>query len=288
MAYTRDFLTVGDLYDALEARMPRSLSCDWDNDGLSFCPDKRARVTGVAIALDPTEDAIALAQETGCNVLLTHHPLIFSGLTAVNGEDVASRRVLQLAAAGISSMAFHTRLDAVAGGVNDVLAELLGLGEVTPFGEAPRAGGIPIGRIGVLPQEMDMETFIDRLSQVLSVPATHEEAGVITHLTPARPFIQYAPCDRPVRRVAVLGGGGDDDVEAARAAGADTYVTGDLKYHQLCDAPFGDMNLVAAGHYFTEFPVCWRLCEWVKETARAAEVDLPLHVMGGVRTRVRS
>ena len=286
MAQTKDFLTVGELYAALEARMPRSLSCDWDRDGLSFCPDTEARVTGVIIALDPTEDAISLARETGCNVLLTHHPLIFHGLTAINGGDVVSRRVLSLAAAGISAMSFHTRLDAVAGGVNDVLAGLLGLEEVVPFGEAPSAG-MPIGRIGLLPEVTDMEAFTDRLSAILSVPPAWEDGEITAHLTSARPPIQYAACDRAVHRVAVLGGGGDDEVEAARAAGADTYVTGELKYHQLCDAPFGDMNLISAGHYFTEFPVCRQLGRWVSEIASAAGTSVPLHVLGGVRTRTK-
>ena len=73
-------MTVIELYEALEARIPRTLSCPWDNDGLSVCPDKDAPVTGVYIALDATEEAVNAALDYDCNVLLTHHPLLFKGI----------------------------------------------------------------------------------------------------------------------------------------------------------------------------------------------------------------
>ena len=250
MAQTKGFLTVGELYAALEARMPRSLSCDWDRDGLSFCPDTEARVTGVTVALDPTEDAISLARETGSNVLLTHHPLIFHGLTAINGGDVVSRRVLSLAAAGISAMSFHTRLDAVAGGVNDTLAALLGLCEVTPFGEEA------IGRIGTLAQAENLSEFASRVKSMLGAPA-----------------VLVGDAGKTVHRVALLGGAGGDDVAAALAAGADTYLSGALGYHDLTDAPESGMNLVAAGHYYTEAPVCDVLRAWIAEADNTITCD---------------
>ena len=98
-------MTIQQLYDALEARIPRSLSCGWDNDGLSCCPDPAAPVRGVLIALDATEDAVAAAERQGCNLLVTHHPLLFRGLRAVDGADTSSRKVLRLIRAGISTAA---------------------------------------------------------------------------------------------------------------------------------------------------------------------------------------
>ena len=80
-------MTIQQLYDALEARIPRSLSCGWDNDGLSCCPDPAAPVRGVLVALDATDDAVAAAERRGCNLLVTHHPLLFRGLRAVDGVD---------------------------------------------------------------------------------------------------------------------------------------------------------------------------------------------------------
>ena len=92
----------------------------------------------------------------------------------------------------------------------------------------------------------------------------------------------YNATREPVRRVAVLGGGGEDDIGAAVAAGADTYVTGELKYHHLCDAPYGEINLVMAGHYHTEAPVLGRLAE----LAEAACPGVPVTVYDACRVEI--
>ena len=246
-------LTVGALYQALENQIPASLSCDWDNDGLSCCADKNAPVTSVLVALDPTEEAIDYAIEHGYSVLLTHHPLLFRGLKEVNEDVLNARKVMRLLSGGVTAMSFHTRLDAVDGGVNDTLAALLGLTNVTPFGDDLA----PIGRIGELSKAMSFEDFAEKVKSALGVPA------VLT-----------ASCGTPVRRVAVLGGAGGDDIGAAFAAGADTYVTGELSYHALCDAPSLGQNLIMAGHYHTEFPVCAVLGHMVYEL----DPTLPVHI----------
>ncbi len=273
-------ITVRDLYAALEARIPRTLSCPWDNDGLACCPDPAAPVSGILVALDATEDAVAVAEETGCNVILTHHPLLFKGLKAVTGVDTGSRKVIRLIRAGIAAMSFHTRLDAVEGGVNDLLATRLGLTNLQPFGDDDNPARAPIGRVGEMPAAMPLEAFAVLVKETLSVPATLG-GRFVEHMEPAVPSVTFVDGGKPVRRVAVLGGSGQDDLDAAAAVGADTYVTGELRYHQLCDAPYGGVNLVRAGHYFTEFPVCAHLA------SMAADIcpDVPVHIMGGTKTR---
>ena len=248
-------MTIRDLYAALEQRLPRSLSWDWDNDGISCAPDLDAPVTGILIALDPTEDAVEAAIESGCNVLLTHHPMLFRGLKTVDGHDTGSRKVIRMIQNGITAMAFHTRLDAADGGVNDCLTAALGLTNVEPFGDASNPAGKPIGRVGDLPAALTADEFIQNLKTALGLPA-----------------VVFAGCGKPVRRVAVVGGAGDDDIAAAVAVGADTYVTGELRYHQLCDAPYGDINLVMAGHYHTEAPVLTRLATLCGEICPEAPV----------------
>ena len=248
-------MTIREFYAALEERLPRSLSWDWDNDGISCAPDLDAPVTGVLIALDPTEDAVEEAIESGCNVLLTHHPMLFRGLKTVDGRDTGSRKVIRMIQNGITAMAFHTRLDAADGGVNECLAAALGLTHVEPFGDNANPAGKPIGRVGDLPAEMTADAFIRTVKTALNLP------GLI-----------FAGCGKPVRRVAVVGGAGDDDILAAVAAGADTYITGELRYHQLCDAPYGDINLIMAGHYHTEAPVLARLAELCGEICPEAPV----------------
>ena len=259
-------MTIRDFYASLEARLPRALSCDWDNDGISCCPDPDAPVRGVLIALDPTEDAVEAAIDRGCNVILTHHPMLFRGLKAVDGRDTGSRKVIRMIAHGITAMAFHTRLDAVEGGVNDILAARLGLTNTEPFGEDGNPAGRPIGRVGDLPETVSADAFIETVKAALGLPA-----------------LVFAGCGKPVRRVAVMGGGGEDDVGAAVLAGADTYVTGELKYHHLCDAPYGEINLIMAGHYHTEAPVLDRLAELTAEIAP----DVPQVLHRATRVEIR-
>ena len=263
-------MTIHDFYAAMEAYLPRSLSCDWDNDGISCCPDPDAFVTGILITLDPTEDAVEEAISKGCNVILTHHPMLFRGLKAVDGYDTGSRKVIRLISSGITAMAFHTRLDAADGGVNDILAARLGLTRVEPFGDDGNPAGKPIGRVGELPSAVSADEFIETVKSALGLPA-----------------LVFAGCGKPVRRVAVLGGAGEDDILAAMAAGADTYVTGELKYHHLCDAPYGGpegaINLIMAGHYHTEAPVLDRLAELAAEICP----DIPVRILRTTRVEVR-
>lgn len=259
-------MTIREFYAALEDRLPRSLSWDWDNDGISCAPDLDAPVTGVLIALDPTEDAVEAAIELDCNILLTHHPMLFRGLKTVDGHDTGSRKVIRMIRHGITAMAFHTRLDAADGGVNDCLAATLGLTGIEPFGDNANPAGKPIGRVGNLPAEMTADEFIETVKTALDLPA-----------------VIFAGCGKPVRRVAVVGGAGDDDIFAAAAAGADTYITGELRYHQLCDAPYGDINLIMAGHYHTEAPVLARLAELCGEICREAPVRVVKTTLVDVR-----
>lgn len=275
-------MTVGALYAALEERIPASLSCPWDHDGLSCCPDPDAPVTGVLVALDATEDAVALAAEQGCNVILTHHPMLFGGLAAVTPDTTEGRKVLRLVRDGVATMAFHTRLDTLAGGVNDILAARLGLADVTAFGCNDNPAGVSMGRVGTLPTEMSLTDFAAVVKTALSVPATLGTPH-IEHLTPVAPIVTFAESKngKTVHRVAVLGGAGEDEIAAAVAAGADTFVTGEIDYHKLCDAPYGNVNLVAAGHYFTEFPVC----AYLADLAAALCPGTPVHIVGGTRTR---
>lgn len=228
-------MTVIELYRALDARIPRALSCEWDNDGLMCCPEADREVRRILVALDVTDRIVDRAVNEGYDVILSHHPLIFKGLRALGGEDALSAKVIKALRAGVAVMSFHTRLDALDGGVNDTLAAMIGLHEVVVFGQ----NGETIGRVGTLDVPMSVRDFAEHVKAALGTPA-----------------VFYGDAGRPVHRVAVLGGSGDDDVEAAREAGADTYLTGTLKYHQLTDAPEGDINLLMAGHFYTERPVC--------------------------------
>ena len=244
-------MTVRELYAYLNEKIPASLSCEWDNDGLMCCPDLDAPVRRVLVALDITgavvEEAIA-----GCyDVILSHHPLIFSPLSRIEPSNTVAKKVIAMLRAGITAMSFHTRLDAVEGGVNDTLAKLIGLENVTAFG----CDGEEIGRIGELPQATSLADFGALVKRV-----TNAEQVLVTD------------AGKPVHRVAVLGGSGSSDVIAALRAGADTYLSGELKHNWLTDAPDFGVNLVAAGHFHTENPICGVLADMIRTADASIEV----------------
>ncbi len=226
-------MTVAELYQELNERIPPSLSCEWDNDGMMCCPDRGREVRRVLVALDVTGDVVQVATEQNYDVILSHHPFIFKGLKNLDEENFIPAKAIKLIGAGISVMSFHTRLDAVEGGVNDVLADVLGLSELSCFGEGN------MGRIGMLQKTLTPQDFAAFVRNRLEVP-----------------FVLLADAGIPVRRVAVLGGEGGGDIFAARAAGADAYVSGRLGYHNMTDAPDLGISLIEAGHFYTENPVC--------------------------------
>lgn len=246
-------MKICELYRLLSEKIPTSLSCEWDNDGLMCCQDPDRELKKVLIALDITAAVAEEAIAGGYDVILSHHPLIFHPLKALNPADPVAKKAIRLLCAGVTAMSFHTRLDAVVGGVNDTLATALGLTDVVPFGE----NGEEIGRIGVLTTEMSLDAFAEKVKTVTDAPC-----------------VQVADAGLPVHRVALLGGGGSSDVDVARASGADTYLTGELKHNQLTDAPENGMNLIAAGHFYTENLICNRLYELVREIDPTAEITI--------------
>ncbi len=246
-------MTISRLYAFLNEKIPPSLSCDWDNDGLMCASDMGREVRRVLVALDITGAAVEEAIRGGYDAIVSHHPLIFSPLRALTPDDHVAKKIMRLIREGIAAMSFHTRLDAVEGGVNDRLAALLGLEGVIPFGN----GGAAIGRIGELPAAVTLADFAACVKSALGgASVIASDAGL------------------PVRRVALLGGSGSDEVAAARAAGADTYLTGELKHNYLTDAPDFGINLVAAGHFHTENPVCEVLRELLLSADPALTVTL--------------
>ena len=249
-------MKVRELYDRLEMRIPRALSCEWDNDGLMCCPCADAEASKVLVALDVTGEVVEYAKRNGYGVILSHHPLIYKGVKALDGEGYVSAKLISLVKSGISVMSFHTRLDAVEGGVNDRLAYLLGLCDTEPV----YCEGVPLGRVGILDSNMSAEAFATKVKEALCAP-----------------FVLLSDAGVRVSRVAVVGGNGGDAVSEAKRMGADTFVSGRLDYHLMTDAPdqrVQRMNLIEAGHFFTEDPVCSVLRDFVLEIDSSVECDI--------------
>lgn len=219
-------MTIQELAVYLEEKIPAALSEPWDNDGVMVLPHGESEVTGVLCALDCTGGAIAKAKELGCNVILTHHPLIFKPLARLTDTDSVGKRVLACAENGISVLSYHTRLDCLEGGVNDCLAKALGLQNVTAF--------LPYGRLGEV-AEQSFESFASFAGKALET----EELSLVK----ATPI---------VKKVALVSGSGKDEIHAALQAGADTFVTGEVNHSCMLDCMELGLNLICATHYATE------------------------------------
>lgn len=240
---------IREIYNALFAFAPAYMKMDWDNVGL-LCGKFDAQVTKVLVALDPMMDVFEEAKALGCELVVTHHPLIFGSVKQVNDESFDGRNLLYLIENGIAAMNLHTNLDQCPGGVNDVLAETLGLQNVSilnPVGTD--AQGRPYGliRMGQV-EAQDVSQFAAFVKNALSCPG-----------------VRFADAGRKVRRVAVGGGSCGSEIADVLQAGCDTLVTADLKYNHFEEAKYRGLNLIDAGHFETEDPVCAVLERILKE-----------------------
>ena len=240
-------MTIKDFYAKLTELYPVSLSCEWDNDGLMCCYDSKAEVKKVLTALDCTNEVLEYAAANGFDTVITHHPMIFKGLCSITDTSLVSNKVIFCIKNRINVISLHTRLDAGKNGVNDCLAEKLGLTEIEFFGddESPELGRI--GTAGI--------DFIETVKSSLGL------TSVTAYIT------------RDIHRVAVVGGSGKDYIKAAVSAGADTFVTGECSYNYALDAADMGLNIIEAGHYHTEFPVCAHLAE-LAETIAGAKAEV--------------
>ena len=225
-------MNVKELYAKFADRIPEQLRESWDNDGIMCCADGSQDVGRVLVVLDVTEEIVDFAIASHFDLIVSHHPLIFKPLSAVTEDNHIARKIIKLLDNGVSVFSFHTRLDKVVGGVNDQLCEILGMYDTVPFGEGF------LGRIGNVDERLELEDFVYKLKQSIGAD-----------------MIRYSDAFNPVKRVAVVGGDGKSYVRDAIAAGADTFVSGRIGYNMMAEAAELGINLIEAGHYYTEQPV---------------------------------
>ncbi|MCL2106776.1 MAG: Nif3-like dinuclear metal center hexameric protein [Oscillospiraceae bacterium] len=242
--------TVHDIYKFIDEKIaPFSDQCGWDNAGLQI-GDAGAALHGALLALDVTPETVAQAADMGAQLLISHHPVIFSPRRQLLAGDPA----YQLIRRGIACIAAHTNLDAAPGGVNDLLAERLGMADIKPL--PTKEGPAPCVRVGALAPFSSGAALAKYVSEALAAPVRYLDAG------------------KPVSRAAVCGGKGAVFLSEVIASGAQAYITGDAGHHDFLDARQAGMSLIAAGHYETEIPVIPALAERL----RAAFPEVTFHV----------
>ena len=250
--------TVHDILSYLESLAPRSMKMDWDNVGL-LCGSRKTEVSKVLVALDPFEGVCQEAAAWGADLIVTHHPLIFQALKSVTDETPIGRSIQLLCRNGISAINAHTNLDCAPGGVNDRLASALGLEEIQvidPMGVDENGQEWGLLRKGTV-QEQALSDFLPTVKTALGCEG-----------------LRYVDGGKPVRTVAVGGGACASELMDAYHAGCDTFVTSDVKYNQFWDAKDLGMNLIDAGHFYTENPITACLAE--KIAAKFPEVTVKI------------
>lgn len=219
----------------LEELSPLSFAEGWDNVGL-LVGSREREVESVMIALDATDAVIDQAVLAGADMLLTHHPLIFSPQNRITAEDFTGKRIIKLIANDICCYASHTNFDVM--GMGDEAAERLALEErsvleITFEDELSQEG---IGRVGILPECMTLRecaSYVKETFDLDTVKVFGEE-------------------DRKVRKAAVVPGAGKDYIRQAVRAGADVYITGDIGHHDGIDALEQGLTIIDAGHFGVE------------------------------------
>lgn len=245
-------VTVSEIYEFLNQKAPFAYQMSFDNAGL-LVGDGAHAVTRVLVALDITEEVVSEAAELGAELIVSHHPVIFFPVKRLTADLPVGRKLISLVRHDIAAICCHTNLDAVAGGVNDALAQAAGLTQIEQLHQDGVDGqGRPygIGRVGDLPGEgyACLADYLNVLKAALKPNG-----------------LRFHDAGRPVRRVAVGGGACADMVGDALAAGCDTFITSDIKYDGFLDAKALGINLVDAGHFPTEDVVCPVLVQWLKE-----------------------
>ena len=227
-------MKIKEVLSALERFAPLPLQEGWDNAGLQIGLTE-AEVSGALLCLDVNEAIVDEAIEKGCNLIVSHHPLLFKGLKTISDGDYVQRTVMKAILNRIAIVSMHTNMDNAKGGVNYKIAEHLGLHDVEFFAE--KSGNVEAGSgvVGLLPEPMSATAFIQLVKERFGVKCAQCNELLL----------------RPVNKVAICGGSGDFLLADAIAQGADAFITGEMHYHVY----FGQeqkIQICVIGHYESE------------------------------------
>jgi dinuclear metal center YbgI/SA1388 family protein len=229
-------MTVNEIIHFLDSEFHPEYQEDYDNSGfLLGNPD--CECTGALVALDLTPAVVDEAISLGANLIVTHHPFIFSGIKRITPANATGRAIISLIKNDIAVYAAHTNLDNIKDGINGILAFQLGLTDchiLRPMSETS-SPDIGAGMIGNLPYPIPVSAFIDHVKACLGLP-----------------FLRVSDLASPaVSRVAICGGSGSFLIDDAIRQHADIYLTGDIKYHDFQRAE-GRITIADIGHYESE------------------------------------
>lgn len=247
-------MIVNDVVNLMEQIAPPYLQEEWDNSGF-LVGDKSAKVNGIMVALDVTENVIAQVKNAGVNMIVSHHPVIFRPIKEIT--DSKNTLVYELVKNDMNVYCAHTTLDNARGGVNDCLAEKLNLSETYLLDEMTDGQGT--GRIGKLNKTMNAKKLAQYTKNALGCE-----------------YIRYADAGNDISKVAIVGGSGASFIDKAIESGVDALITGDIKHHDVLDCLEQGLTIVDATHFATEQLVKDRIINHLQSAVNKLQYNIVL------------
>ena len=256
---------IKDIFRWIDSWAPFRYAESWDNCGLQV-GNPESQVSRVLVALDPASSVLNEAQELACQCVVTHHPLLLRPINSVRTDLWPGSIIRQALLLGISIVAAHTNLDAASQGTNAQLKDLLKLEGTEPLdSEALHRGEeqyLGVGLVGALPHKATLESLAATLNGVLG--------GAVVQTT--------GDLQKPVTRVAVCTGSGGSMMGKVLAAGAEVFITGDLKYHDARFAEESGLAVIDIGHFASEKLILEPFGDYLRSMARTEAVELEVFV----------
>ena len=249
--------TLEDFLGLMERIAPTRLAEPWDNPGLQI-GDSGQKIKKIFSSLDPTLDALMNASKTDAQVLFTHHPLIFKSVSHIEINTYPGNILALAAQKNISIVTAHTNLDVAEGGINDILAHLMGLRNIQILQPHKDVPGVGLGRVGDLLEPTDLFSLARTVEERLGADGLRlvGQAG------------------DPVRRIAVVGGAGAGLASSAARTGADVLITGDIGHHAALEAKTLGIALIDGGHFHTEKTAFTLFCNNLEDFFRKEDWEV--------------
>lgn len=271
--------TVSMITEKLEQLAPKAAACDWDNPGLLVGRSDR-EVSRIYVALDASCAVVDAAIDAGCDLIVTHHPIIFRGVKSINDQSALGLKLLDLIRNDVSVFSMHTNFDSCPGGMADIVCAALGLrktGVMEPTGFLPKdtQNGAAEGlQLRVVETEGDVNPdaygigFTAELPEMLSAAELAARVKACFGL----PFVQYYDAGMPIRRIACCPGSGRGELKEVLSLGVDAFLSGDMGHHEGLDLCEEGISLLDAGHYGLEHIFVHYIAEFLRTQFPEAEI----------------
>lgn len=248
-------IKVKNVMDYMEKIAPRYLKEDFDNVGL-MVGDKTGIVKRVLFALDCTLEVIEEAKQLNVDLIITHHPLIFSRPKSITTDTLQGKKIIELIKNNINLFSSHTNLDSVEGGLNQTIVEMLGFesNEILERNKVSACKNAGLGRMIRLDEEINISELIDKVKRSLNINSLRVVYG-----------------NEKVKSIAVINGSGQSFFNKALNEGADCIITGDTTYHFALDYKEMGISIIDTGHFSSEWLVFLKTMEKVKEEFKEIE-----------------